>query len=132
MTSPTYSANLDAATLQHPGALAGDKRPRFRDPQRATEEVADLFEQGTRPTVGSHRRHREPRPVAALIPRPARPEVVTAVVREMVADGWPVDLVAEVVVEAGTAAGLDEETIVQAGALGIRQGRYYREHRHVA
>lgn len=51
-------AGLDGPTLRLLATIADQlERPRFVDPARAAEELADMIERGTRPTIGWYRRH---------------------------------------------------------------------------
>lgn len=51
-------AGLDGPTLRELAAIADQlKRPTIVDPERAAEELAEMLEAGTRPTIGWWRRH---------------------------------------------------------------------------
>ena len=58
MTTPTWIADLPADVLRHLASIAAEyERPRFIDPERAAEELADMVTRGTCPTIGWFRRN---------------------------------------------------------------------------
>jgi hypothetical protein len=113
------SAGLDAATLQELAALADrDTRPVPIEPERMAAELAEIAEQGDRPTVGWFRRNLE-RPSRPALCVPRNPASVARVAFHMVAEGYESRLVAGAVYDAATNAGMSRENAIEATAAGI-------------
>jgi hypothetical protein len=124
-------AGFDGETLRHLAAVADARdHPRFRDPAKAAEEIADMLQRGDVPTVGWWKRHTtppRPRPAPVRIgtflapapaEHPAPPAVYVRTVHAMLAAGYSrqvaVETVSQLALEEGADPGIVDEIIAEA------------------